>query len=936
MSEDRIVRVNYFPQQFLRTQDFTQEQAYHMEMRRRHNIAHHVWGIVQGLQLRVEEDGPVVLPGMAVDGYGRELILTERRRIAPDEFTHLNTDTLSVFLQYGRAGSDERPEGYYKICNTAAQTEFYRSEEIPRLVLERADEGTLDPREPDAVAAEDLTFTAARTPPDDPAQRWPVYLGKLIRDRSNPQQVLYKVEPAGRPAAGLVGEAVTSPSGRAALHLEGKVVEVTDATGAVRAEVRPSRFKVSLGDAAQGTAGTDLQEHLSITSAGEIDLRGRARIHGDLRMGGGAIEFRQALDALSDAPVEQREEQARPWRMYRYKRTPSGAAGDPAESIDELRIELAPIGATRQQLVIGAWSPEEKAFKPFLSVGNTYHSSDNYAVTVHGNLIVKGKIEKQEASAARNLSSQARNFLLGTYTSGVVGANVQLMGKYKSPFVPTGCDLESDAGQEAVLRALLQAGNESRTRIVRFVEKLLANSEARQEVGTQLALNANRIGELMNLALPVNASRARIIESITADDTARTDTENQLVANADHAQSITRKAVVARPGAVAEILLENTAGVAAASAYLVAHPGTLRSVLGVLLADDAAGAALEDSLLADGEHLKSVARKLIEAQPEVVAEMILTDAPNAVAAYLISNLAALNEVLPTLLQNDAARADIEDALLDDLQRLQSITRKAVAVEPSAVAEAILGITAGAEAVGDYLIGHLTVLTSVLRRLIVDEAARAAIEDLLLAEAHRLQSITRKAIAAQPAVVAELLLADASGAGATSAYLIANLNVLSALLGSLRKDAAARTALASSVLETEEGRATVMTVIRDSASVLKEFSKLLQDAAAYGSVLPAFSESVLATSEGRLEVSRIMALVANAKRWSDLVAQCLGSRSAVSRDALAAAFLIHANGRKVAADYLESCGTSTTGTPLDRFGELLNSGAYPALKAAVCP
>jgi hypothetical protein len=104
MSNDRVVRVHYFPQQFLRTEDFTEEQAYHLRMRRRHNIAHHTWGIVHGLELRAEEDGLFVLPGLAVDGYGRELILAERRRLLEEEFTQRNTDELWVWLQYGRQG----------------------------------------------------------------------------------------------------------------------------------------------------------------------------------------------------------------------------------------------------------------------------------------------------------------------------------------------------------------------------------------------------------------------------------------------------------------------------------------------------------------------------------------------------------------------------------------------------------------------------------------------------------------------------------------------------------------------------------------------------------------------------------------------------------------------------------------------------------------
>ena len=39
---DATSRVHYFEEQFLRTQDYVDEQAYHVAARRRHNIAHNV------------------------------------------------------------------------------------------------------------------------------------------------------------------------------------------------------------------------------------------------------------------------------------------------------------------------------------------------------------------------------------------------------------------------------------------------------------------------------------------------------------------------------------------------------------------------------------------------------------------------------------------------------------------------------------------------------------------------------------------------------------------------------------------------------------------------------------------------------------------------------------------------------------------------------
>ena len=73
---DEIKRLHYYNQQFLRAPDFTKEQEYHMNMRRRHNSRLHGWGIVEGLQGARKNDHEVtVAPGMAIDGDGREIVL---------------------------------------------------------------------------------------------------------------------------------------------------------------------------------------------------------------------------------------------------------------------------------------------------------------------------------------------------------------------------------------------------------------------------------------------------------------------------------------------------------------------------------------------------------------------------------------------------------------------------------------------------------------------------------------------------------------------------------------------------------------------------------------------------------------------------------------------------------------------------------------------
>lgn len=73
-----IKRLNYFTHQFLREQDFKDEQAYHVEMRRRHNRLLHGWGVVSGLEVQKKGEREITIgPGMAIDKEGRELVLSE-------------------------------------------------------------------------------------------------------------------------------------------------------------------------------------------------------------------------------------------------------------------------------------------------------------------------------------------------------------------------------------------------------------------------------------------------------------------------------------------------------------------------------------------------------------------------------------------------------------------------------------------------------------------------------------------------------------------------------------------------------------------------------------------------------------------------------------------------------------------------------------------
>ena len=89
-----IERPQYTQGQTLGAADFRAEQLYHRNASRRHLLGPHTWGIVVGMEL-VEAPNPIdatvvdviVRPGLASDGYGRELMVDAALRLDPGAFS---------------------------------------------------------------------------------------------------------------------------------------------------------------------------------------------------------------------------------------------------------------------------------------------------------------------------------------------------------------------------------------------------------------------------------------------------------------------------------------------------------------------------------------------------------------------------------------------------------------------------------------------------------------------------------------------------------------------------------------------------------------------------------------------------------------------------------------------------------------------------------
>src|SRR5579883_2759224 len=98
-NENQPTRVRFQEHQILRTRDLTDEQDYHLEMRRRHNLALHTWGIAYGLDLFVSEGNVLVQAGIAIDGFGRELVLAQQMPV-PNLDPKIDPGPFDVWLKY--------------------------------------------------------------------------------------------------------------------------------------------------------------------------------------------------------------------------------------------------------------------------------------------------------------------------------------------------------------------------------------------------------------------------------------------------------------------------------------------------------------------------------------------------------------------------------------------------------------------------------------------------------------------------------------------------------------------------------------------------------------------------------------------------------------------------------------------------------------------
>ena len=412
MTATPVSRVHYFDKQFLRVNEFRDEQLYQLGLRRRHNVALHMWGIVNGLELANEEGTLVVRPGMAIDGYGRELLLPDKKRIAPENFDDLATDRLDIWLVYGRHDNPGAPTGY-RSCDAAGGA--YRSDEVPEVLVERALSNIVDARTPPDVPEQVLNAPVPDVS-DDPRQQWRVYLGRITR--TEPGQ--YSIDLSQRPYVGVVAEVIDHPGNATRVEVGRQSVEDEERSlggvtyvyekGEDPANDQSRRFAVFVPEhlvADETETRVVVPSRFEILQDGTIRMRGRTVINGNLRVASGAIKFVEpaAFTAENTPQVPS---------IYRIQETGS----------DQLRVDLGAEMTLNRQFVIG-FSDAEGKFTPCvkLELKDTTGSGTLAPVmTIFGDLKVEGLL--QGDYVPRRLSEEATTALLASFQAGVAAGNV--------------------------------------------------------------------------------------------------------------------------------------------------------------------------------------------------------------------------------------------------------------------------------------------------------------------------------------------------------------------------------------------------------------------------------------------------------------------------------------------------------------------------------
>jgi hypothetical protein len=127
-------RPSYYDGQLLLAKDFLDEQSYHSDARRRHNLVLHDWGVARGLAIARAQDKSVRIgPGAAIDAFGNEIRLDESSVVDLSAFRP--RDRIHICLAYEEESSQSGGKNNNRVDCYANVTLAHDSDPRAGLVL---------------------------------------------------------------------------------------------------------------------------------------------------------------------------------------------------------------------------------------------------------------------------------------------------------------------------------------------------------------------------------------------------------------------------------------------------------------------------------------------------------------------------------------------------------------------------------------------------------------------------------------------------------------------------------------------------------------------------------------------------------------------------------------------------------------------------------
>jgi hypothetical protein len=325
----------------LRTSDFVADQADHLKRHRLHNNSQHRWGIVAGLDIVNAAGELVVEPGRAVDGYGRDLELTSGRALDLRPFMEREVEEVDVWLVYHQDRLDVAGDGVDRVSDGVQ--------------IELRDGQSADARRPPDVPSTDLDAPAPITT-DDPRRRWPIFLGRIIRNSAVADGVPTP-DLSKRPYAGLIGATVHTPGGELWLDLGAAV------TGQLAVQLKEEK------EDQNGFLGVVTATPLTVSKDGIVFDRDLT-VEGGLVLQAGSVAFGAVEPSAGEPPVPSKD-----WSI-----THLGVGTG-----HELRITM-PSDASQPPSRLTIGQVRDGEFVESMAV------DDNGTVVIAGNLIVNGNV----------------------------------------------------------------------------------------------------------------------------------------------------------------------------------------------------------------------------------------------------------------------------------------------------------------------------------------------------------------------------------------------------------------------------------------------------------------------------------------------------------------------------------------------------------------